>query len=177
MTADSTRKVVFTLMNSPDGVVTVMKDNPDAVLSSLNMGELCIENDVLKTGYLIRSNSQGGKTEITEKLSAFAEYLGGKAVFDSDYPSWEYRESSPLRDLMTEVFVEMYGRLPVVTAIHAGLECGLLGQKLPGADMVSIGPDIENVHTPDERMNIGSVMRTWDYLLAVLEAIGERNKK
>lgn len=177
MTADSTRKVVFALMNSPDGVVTVMKDNPDAVLSSLNMGELCIENDVLKTGYLIRSNSQGGKTEITEKLSAFAEYLGGKAVFDSDYPSWEYRESSPLRDLMTEVFVEMYGRLPVVTAIHAGLECGLLGQKLPGADMVSIGPDIENVHTPDERMNIGSVLRTWDYLLAVLEAIGERNKK
>lgn len=177
MTAGSTEKVIFALANSPDGVVTVMKDNADAVLSSLNMGELYIENNVLKTGYLIRSNSLSGKTAITEKLSSFAAYLGGRAVYDSDYPSWEYRESSPLRDLMTEVFVEMYGRLPIITAIHAGLECGLLGQKLPGADMVSIGPDIENVHTPDERMNVASVQRTWDYLLAVLKAIGERDGK
>ncbi len=176
MTADSTRKTIFALMNSPDGVVTVMKNDPEMVKSSLNMGELCIENNLLKIGYLIRSNSSGGKKAIAEKLRSFTEYLGGRAVFDSDYPSWEYRESSPLRDLMTEVFVDMYGRLPVVTAIHAGLECGLLGQKLPGADMVSIGPDIENVHTPDERMNVASVMRTWDYLLAVLKALGEQEK-
>ena len=73
---------------------------------------------------------------------------------------------------MTEVFVDMYGRLPVIASIHAGLECGLLGQKLPGADMVSIGPDLENVHTPDERMNVASVERTWEYLLAVLKALG-----
>lgn len=177
MTAASTAKTVFALANSPDGVVTVMKDNPDVVLSSLNMGELCIENDVLKAGYLIRSNSQGGKTEIVEKLTSFTEYLGGRVVTDSDYPSWEYRESSPLRDLMTGIFERIYGRKPVITAIHAGLECGLLGQKLPGADMVSIGPDIENVHTPDERMNVASVQRTWDYLLAVLKEIGERDKQ
>ena len=65
----------------------------------------------------------------------------------------------------------MFGSLPVVTSIHAGLECGLLGQKLPGADMVSIGPDLENVHTPDERMNVGSVERTWEYLLEVLKRL------
>ncbi len=174
LTADSTKKTIFVLMNSPDGVVTFMNNSPDAVKSSLNMGELCIENNKLKLGYLIRSNSASGKKAITEKLRSFTEYLDGKAVFDSDYPSWEYREDSPLRELMTEVFVEMYGRPPVINSIHAGLECGLLGQKLPGADMVSIGPDIENVHTPDERMNVASVMRTWDYLLAVLKAIGER---
>ncbi len=176
MTADCTKKTIFALMHSPNGVVTVMSNATDAVKSSLNMGELCVENDLLKIGYLIRSNSKSGKTAIMEKLRSFTEYLGGKAVFDSDYPSWEYRESSPLRDLMTRVFEEMYGRKPVVTAIHAGLECGLLGQKLPGADMVSIGPDLENVHTPDERMNVASAERTWNYLLAVLKALGEQEK-
>ena len=174
MTKSATGRIIFALMNSPDGVITVMEQDSDMVKSSLNMGELYTENETLKIAYLIRSNSLSGKKLIMEKLRSFTEYLGGKAVFDSDYPSWEYRENSPLRDLMREVFVEMYGRFPIITSIHAGLECGLLGHKLPGADMVSIGPDLENVHTPDERMSVYSVERTWEYLKAVLKRLGER---
>lgn len=171
MTAASTRKTIFALLNSPDGVVTVMKNDPDMVKSSLNMGELYIDNNSVKMGYLIRSNSLSGKKAIMEKLRSFTEYLGGKAVFDSDYPSWEYREDSPLRDIMVEAFKEMYGREPVITSIHAGLECGLLSEKITDGDMVSIGPDLENVHTPDERMNVASVERTWNYLLSVLKKL------
>ncbi len=176
MTAEATRKAIFILRNSPDGIMAVMSNDTRMVKSSLNMGELYTEGGIMKMGYLIRSNSKNGKNMVMEKLDSFTGFLGGKTVFDAEYPSWEYRENSPLRDLMCEVFVEMYGRLPVIASIHAGLECGLLGQKLPGADMVSIGPDLENVHTPDERMNVASVERTWDYLLAVLKALGEKEK-
>lgn len=170
-TADCTKKIIFAIMNSPDGIITVMKNDPDMVKSSLNMGELYVDNNLLKMGYLIRSNSLSGKKAVVQKLRSFTEYLGGTAVFDSDYPSWEYRENSPLRDTMVEAFREMYGREPIVTSIHAGLECGLLSEKIKDADMVSIGPDLEKVHTPDERMNVASVERTWNYLLSVLKKL------
>lgn len=171
MTSACTRKIIFAIANSPDGIVTVMKNDPDMVKTSLNMGELYIDNNLLKMGYLIRSNSLTGKKGIVQKLRSFTEYLGGNAVFDSDYPSWEYRENSPLRDTMVKIFKEMYGREPVITSIHAGLECGLLSEKIKDADMVSIGPDLENVHTPCERMNVASVERTWNYLLSVLKSL------
>lgn len=171
-TAEATAKIIFILMNSPDGIVSVMKNDPDMVKTSLNMGELYVDNNLLKLGYLIRSNSLNGKKAIVRKLRSFTEYLGGNAVFDSDYPSWEYRECSPLRDTMVEVFKEMYGREPVITSIHAGLECGLLSEHIKDADMVSIGPDLEKVHTPDERMNVASVERTWNYLLSALKRLG-----
>ena len=148
-----------------------MKDNPDMVISSLNMGALSVTNNLLEIGYLIRSNSLSGKKLVADRLRSFTEFLGGTIVFDSDYPSWEYRENSPLRDTMAAVFEENYGRKPIITSIHAGLECALLSDKLPDTDMVSIGPDMENVHTPDERLSIPSVERTWNYLLSVLKAL------
>jgi len=170
-TKKSTDTVIFVLHNSPNGVVNVMKNDPDMVISSLNMGELSVTNNSLKIGYLIRSNSLSGKRLVSDKLRSFTEFLGGSIVFDSDYPSWEYRENSPLRDTMADVFEEMYGKKPIITSIHAGLECALLSDKIPDSDMVSIGPDMENVHTPDERLSISSVERTWNYLLSVLKAL------
>ncbi len=172
-TADCTKKIIFALSASPDGICAVMKNNPEMVKTSLNMGELSFDNNSLKLGYLIRSNSLSGKKLTVEKLRSFIGFLGGKLTLDSDYPSWEYREDSPLRDIMVEAFKEMYGREPIITSIHAGLECGLLSEKIPGADMVSVGPDLENVHTPDERMNVASVERTWNYLLSVLKKLGQ----
>lgn len=167
----STDTIIFVLENSPNGVINAMKNEPDMVISSLNMGELSITNNSLKIGYLIRSNSLSGKKLVSDKLRSFTEFLSGDIVFDSDYPSWEYRENSPLRDIMAKVFEEIYGKKPIITSIHAGLECALLSDKIPDADMVSIGPDMENVHTPDERLNIPSVERTWNYLLSVLKAL------
>lgn len=174
LTDESSEKLIYTLLHAPDGIQAMIDEK--MVKTSLNMGELDFDETGLRLGYLIRSNSEGGKHLTMNKLRSFGRLVGGEVSFDSEYPSWEYRESSPLRDLMTEVFVDVYGYFPTVTAIHAGLECGLLGKKLPGADMVSMGPDLENVHTPDERMNVASVERTWDYLLAVLKALGEKEK-
>ena len=85
------------------------------------------------------------------------------------YPAWEYRENSPLRDLMAEAYRKVYGKEPVIQAIHAGLECGLFAGKMPGLDCVSIGPDLMEIHTPRERMSISSVQRVWKFLVEVLK--------
>ncbi len=167
---DSTTTVISALVRTPDGVCSKFADG--LVKGSLNIGVLSLDYKKLNMGYLIRGNAKDEIERIKAKLTNTFENV----TFDSYYPSWEYRESSPLRDLMSDVFEKMYGRKPTITAIHAGLECGLLGQKLPGVDMVSIGPDIENVHTPDEQMSVASVQHTWDYLLAVLKALGEQEK-
>lgn len=88
---------------------------------------------------------------------------------EGEYPSWEYRENSPLRDIMVEVYCDMFGEHPQIESIHAGLECGLFAAMVPELDMISIGPDLEGVHTPLERLNISSAKRCWEYLVALLK--------
>ena len=87
------------------------------------------------------------------------------------YPAWEYKKDSPLRETMIRVYEEMYEKAPEVVAIHAGLECGLLSEKLPGLDCVSIGPNMKDIHTSREKLEIASTKRTWEFLLAVLKAL------
>lgn len=164
-------KIMFVLANSPDGIVTTMKDDPNTVISSLNMGVMTVEENKLHLEYLIRSNTEKGSDVICCQLRSFTEYMGGSYMLLAQFPGWAYNENSPLRSIMVETYKEMYCMEPVIFTIHAGLECGLLSEKISGADMVSIGPDLENVHTPDERMNVASVARTWEYLLAVLKKL------
>ena len=87
------------------------------------------------------------------------------------YPAWEYKKDSKLRDVMVSVYTRMFGKEPKVLAIHAGLECGLLGDKLPGLDCVSIGPQMHDIHTSREKLEIASTKRTWDFLLEVLKEL------
>lgn len=98
-----------------------------------------------------------------------AERAGAAAQVRNDYPGWAYRKESPLRDKMVAVYEKLYDREPTVQAIHAGLECGLLAGKIANLDCVSIGPDLFDVHTAQEKMDIASVGRVWEYLLAVLK--------
>ena len=88
---------------------------------------------------------------------------------DGAYPAWEYKKESRLRDVMVDTYQELFGRDAKVEAIHAGLECGLFTEKLPGLDCVSIGPQMHDIHTSRERLEIESTKRTWDFLLAVLK--------
>ena len=99
------------------------------------------------------------------------EVLGGTLENTGDYPAWEYKRDSKLRDLMVEVFEEMYGRKPVVQALHAGVECGLFSGAMPGLDCVSFGPDMKDIHTTSESMSVASVQRTWAYTLEVLKRL------
>lgn len=168
-TEDSTRKIIFTLQQIPNGILAMSPDVPNMVQTSLNMGELSIENKTLKMGYLIRSNASTGKQLAVQKLHSFIDYLYGSVEFKSDYPAWEYRAQSPLRDIMIKAYDEVYADHPQIDSIHAGLECGILSGKMPDVDMVSFGPTIKNVHTPNEKMEIASVLRCWKYLVATLK--------
>ena len=167
----TTKKIIFTLMHAPDGIATMSHNIPGFVESSLNLGYVWSEKNDLKMGVLIRSNTSTGKTLIVQRLSSFAEYIGGKAEYMADYPEWEYKADSPLRDIMSRVYKDVYNDEALVCGIHAGLECGILSDKLKNADIVSFGPDIENAHTTGERLNIESAQRCWKYLKAVLKEL------
>ena len=108
------------------------------------------------------------KEHLSAKLQYLTEFLGGSYEEQGDYPAWEYRKDSKLRDLMQDTFKEMFGKEPHVGAIHAGLECGLFAKKIPGLDLISLGPNMYDVHTPDERLSISSTIRIWEYLKLVL---------
>ena len=120
---------------------------------------------------MVRSSVDTEKEELYSRIANLMGILGGTVDRVGDYPAWEYRHDSRLRELMVEVFTEQYGHAPAVQAIHAGLECGLFAGKLPGLDCVSIGPDMAGIHTTGERMSVASVQRTWTYILEVLRRL------
>lgn len=169
MDQESTRRLIFALQQIPDGMQKMSPEIKGMVQSSLNLGILHTEEDHISLRYLIRSNTASGKQLIVEKLTAFTEYLGGTVELQSDYPAWEYRMKSELRETMIRTFEEVYQKAPEVTAVHAGLECGILAGKMMNMDMISFGPTLSNVHTPEESMDVASVQRSWQYLLKVLE--------
>ena len=103
------------------------------------------------------------------KVEAVLKLAGGTDTIAGDYPGWQYRANSPLREKMIALYREMYGREPRVEAIHAGLECGLLGSKIKDLDCVSLGPDMRNIHTTEETLSISSTKRVWEYLVRLLE--------
>ena len=164
----TTAKVLCMLTCLPNGVQAMSRDIPGLVQTSLNLGILAAEEDRLTATFCVRSSLGSQKELLHRRLQALMEQLGGTVTVSGDYPAWEYRKDSPLRDLMTEVFWEQYGAAPEIEAIHAGVECGILAGKLPGLDAVSIGPDLPEIHTPRERMDIASVERVWRFLLEVL---------
>lgn len=173
MNHHSTQMVLFTLLQIPDGVQTMSPDIANMVQTSLNMGIVETKADHIAMSFLLRSNAAAGKQAIVQKLKSFIEYLNGNIEFMSDYPAWEYRADSKLRDIMVKAYIELYGEEPVVTAIHAGLECGILAGKINNMDAVSFGPNIFHAHTPEEKMEIASVERCWEYLKAVLKKLKE----
>lgn len=164
-------KVISTLLALPNGVSAISTDIPFLVETSSNLGIVSLTDDKLTLGTMIRSNTHYGKDETLRRLTALMESMGGTVTPSDDYPAWEYNPSSPLRSTMVEVYKEMYGNKPQICAVHAGLECGILTEKLDGADMISFGPNIQNAHTPSEQLDIESTERCWEFLLKVLERL------
>lgn len=167
----STENVIYALWLSPDGVYRMSQEISGMVQTSLNLGTAYLEDDKLVYKYLIRSNTAAGKKLLLERVNAFVKHLSGNVVTMSDYPAWEYKSDSQLRKICVESFTNVYGHEPEVTSIHAGLECGILAGKMPGVDMISFGPTLESVHTPDECMDVASVQRTWECLLEILKSL------
>lgn len=168
----STETVVQFLASVPNGVQAMSTDIRGLVETSLNMGIVRLTEAGLETDHSIRSSVASAKDALREKLTALSGLAGGTVSCHGDYPAWEYRKDSPLREKMIAQYRGMFDREPKVEVIHAGLECGLLSAKLPGLDCVSFGPDLSDIHTTSERMHIASVGRMYEYLRALIEKKG-----
>ena len=163
--------IINYLVTMPDGVQTMMKSMENMVESSLNSGVLEMDGDNVVITHAVRSSSPSRKEELATRVTTLAQILGAKAEEFSDYPEWEYDPNSKLKDTSLAVYKKVTGKEPEVKAIHAGLECGLLKKKMPNVDMISFGPDMADVHTPNEHLSIESVERTWDFMVELLKAL------
>lgn len=168
---DSSVRIMRLLGELPNGVQAMSREIEGLVETSLNLGVLKVAGGTVKLIFSVRSSLERDKQYLTAILKSTAEQYGAVYFQQGDYPAWEYRKDSPLRDTMAAVYHELYGKDLQVAAIHAGLECGLLAAKLPGLDCVSFGPNLSHVHTTAESMSVASVARTWQYLRAVLERL------
>ncbi|MPM81396.1 Cytosol non-specific dipeptidase [bioreactor metagenome] len=166
-----TDKVITVLMLMPQGVQTMSMDIKGLVQSSTNLGVVTTEDDKITFESAIRSSVKTLKDSIVRQIESICKVVGATMNLESDYPAWEYREDSYIREVFKNVYKDMYGLEPKVTAIHAGLECGILKDILGDIDMISFGPNMYDVHTPEEKLSISSTERTYKYFLEVLKQI------
>lgn len=169
----SCQKVLFFLMQMPYGIQKMSGEIEGLVETSINPGVLELGEETCKVISSIRSSVGSAKEALTQKLIYLTEFLGGTCTPAGDYPAWEYRKDSRLREIMVDTYEEIFGEKPQVKAIHAGLECGLFYKKIPNLDCVSFGPTMLDIHTTEEKLSISSTERMWQYLLKVLENIRE----
>ena len=168
LSTEDTAKAIGLLQSAPNGVQSFSEDIEGLVQTSLNLGVVRLEES-LRLTFAVRSSVEQEKRALLNQLRDRAEFYGAGYEERGEYPAWEYRKESPLREQMVETYKAMYGQKPKVVAIHAGLECGLLAKKLPGLDCVSIGPNMKDIHTSREKLEIASTKRLWEYLLALLK--------
>lgn len=169
MDEGSSRRAVCLLSCLPGGIQAMSADIPGLVQTSLNLGILTTDEAAVHASFSVRSSVATQKQMLIDRLRCLTECLGGSVSTHGDYPGWEYMPQSPLRDLMVQVFTDQYGYAPRVEAIHAGLECGLFSDKLPGLDCVSFGPNLSEIHTFRESMSVSSVARLYAMVLEALK--------
>lgn len=165
----SFEKMLFLLINMPNGVQVMSSNIEGLVESSLNLGIFRTEEDKALFFTSVRSSVSSYKYFLSNRLNYMISFLGGDYVVRWEYPAWEFKKDSPLREHFQRLYKEEYGKEMKVEAIHAGLECGLIYEKLPGIDIVSIGPDITAVHTIEEKVSISSTIRVYKFLEKILE--------
>ena len=168
LTDDSLDTIISALNLMPNGIQAMSMDLPGLVETSLNLGVMELKEEKLELRISIRSSVAPSKEYIAKKIALLVKQLGGYVDFTGDYPAWPYARQSKLRDRCIEIFKAQYGYEPAIQTMHAGLECGILSGKLEGLDCISFGPDLIDVHTPNEHMSISSVARVWEYLKAIL---------
>lgn len=170
-TDESTKKVVDLLYLYPNGINSKSVEIEGLVESSTNLGVLTTSDTAVEFDSAIRSSVPSLKEEIVLRSKTIVELFGGEFTTTADYPGWEYNQNSKIREICQKVHKDLYGNEAKIVAIHAGVECGLFNEKLGDLDMISFGPNLYDVHTPDEHMSISSVRNCYEYLKAILKEI------
>lgn len=165
-------RLINAIVACPNGVIRMSDAMPGTVETSNNLALIQSGKGKIVVNTLMRSFVETAKDALAESLDAvFKLAKADKIVFDGAYPGWKPNPDSAILKLMKKIYRNMYGKEPQVMAIHAGLECGILGSKYPKWDMISFGPTICHPHSPDEKVNIASVGKFWDYLKETLKNI------
>ena len=171
MTEEVKENIIALLLLLPYGVQTMSNEMEGLVESSSNIGILRTEEEYIFIDNAVRSSVETRKEAICQKIEALGALCGASVTGVNDYPGWKYNPQSELLEIFKGTYMDMFGKEPKVIAIHAGLECGLFAKKIEGLDLISCGPDMFDVHTPDERLCISSTIRVWDYLKEVLKRL------
>ena len=171
ISVEDSKNLISLLSELPSGIIAMSSDVEGLVETSLNMGILRLEGDKAEVSFSVRSAKGAEKQALGDRLERIAKAHGADYSTRGEYPAWEYKKDSHLRDVMKKVYEDMYGSSPEIVIIHAGLECGIFSEKIEGLDCVSIGPNNYDIHTTEERLSLSSLKRVWEFLLQVLREI------
>ena len=169
--AETLNKAISLLILIPSGIIRMDFNIPGLVETSTNLGIVRTEGDKLEFISALRSSVESKKYEMLDVLSEAAGMAGAELSVSGEYPGWEYKPDSRLLSLFSEVFFDMYGKKPEVLTIHAGVECGIFADKNKELDMISVGPDIFDIHSPREKMSLSSALRVYEYILRILSLL------
>ena len=176
MSKSFSKKLVSVLYAAPHGVMGMSSDIPGLVETSTNLASVKMlpeGHNTIEIGTSQRSSVESRKKDIVNMVSIVFKMAGAKVINNEGYPGWKPNPNSNILKVAESQYNQLYGKMPKVKAIHAGMECGLFLEKYPSLDMISIGPDMTDVHSPDEKMKISSVQKFWDFLVKILENIPE----
>jgi dipeptidase D len=172
MGAKKVRKIILALTACPHGVIDMSRDIPGVVETSTNLASIKMRKDnIIEIGTSQRSLTESAKHNVVNMVSSVFKLAKADVVNSEGYPGWKPNPDSPLLKLAKDQYENLYKIAPEVKVIHAGLECGLFVEKYPELDMISIGPTIRNAHSPDEKTEIASVPKWWDFFVQLLENI------
>jgi len=171
--AELTRQVIDTIFAHPHGVDAMSKDMEGLVETSNNLATVDIKGDKLVILSNQRSSNMDSLDMLVERVMSVARLAGAESDRSGGYPSWQPNMDSELLARCVNVYTKRFGKEPVVEACHAGLECGIIGAKYEGMDMISFGPTIKNPHSPDEMIEIESIGKIWDFMVALFESYKE----
>jgi dipeptidase D len=171
LSLDSQLKLLNLLHGLPHGIDKMSYDIPGLVETSTNLATVAIKDGNASIGLSTRSSIKSALQDFRDRIKATAELSGAKVEEDTPYPGWKPNLDSKILELSKKIFKDMYGKDPVVEAIHAGLECGIIGEKFPGMDMISIGPTIKYPHSPEEQVQVSTVEKFYKYVLKILISV------
>ena len=173
LTAESQAALIRILLTLPHGVISMHPEIPGLVETSSNLAVVRCEKGLAQVICSSRSSVGSALASVRRAIRALAELAEARINQPQGYPGWEPNLQSALLKRLSEVYKRVFGKDPEIKAVHAGLECGIIGEKYPGMDMISFGPTIEHPHSPEERVHIGSVERFWTFLTASLRELSE----
>ena len=169
MDVDAQRKLINAVYGCPNGVIRMSDSMKGLVETSTNLARVLTENGKITVTCLLRSSVDSAKEDLADAISSVFELAGADIKLEGGYSGWKPNMNSPILKSMQETYRELYGKTPEIKAIHAGLECGIIGGKYPNLDMISFGPTIRFPHSPDEKVEVASVGKFYDFLVATLK--------